>query len=105
MATRSIIKFEGTKVVVYKHWDGSPASTLPWLEKFNSDFAKFRGDDPEYKVAQLLRDSVRSGDEFHLDSSPFTGWGVYMDTDGNIDMDQDYTYILKTDGKVLVKSS
>jgi len=102
MATRSIIKIEGSKAVIYKHWDGSPKATLPWLKKFNKAFAKNRGDDPEYKVAQLLRDSVRSGDEFHLDSSEYTGWGVYVDTDGKIDMDQDYTYILKTNGEVLV---
>jgi hypothetical protein len=100
MATRATIKIEGVDYAkVYKHWDGDPESTLPFLEKFNDDFAKNRGDDPEYKFAQLLRASVRLGKEFSLDDSPYTGWGVLpFDSDAG----QAYEYTLLPDGKVKV---
>ena len=70
MATRATIKVEGIESVkVYKHWDGMPKHTLPWLKKFNKDFTKARGDDPDYKFAQLLRSSARDAEEFGLDAS------------------------------------
>ena len=77
MATRAIISIEGfTTARLYKHFDGAPAHTLPWLEAFNKDFTENRGDDPEYKFAQLLRSSIRDAEEFNLDKSKHTGWGV-----------------------------
>lgn|SRR5487761_1132384 len=98
MATRATIKVEGVDYAkVYKHWDGNPACTLPFLEVFNKDFAKNRGDDPEYKFAQLLRASERLGDEFNLDRSQYTGWGILpLDADAG----QAYEYFLKADGTV-----
>ena len=97
MATRAQIKIEGiTYAKVYKHWDGYPSDMLPWLEKFNQDFTENRGDDPEYKFAQLLRNSVRVEDEFGLDNSEHTGWGVIP---YNSSPDA-YTYTLHRDGKV-----
>ena len=54
MATRCTIKIEGIDYAkVYKHWDGYPDATLRWLEEFNRNFSKNRGDDPAYKLAQL----------------------------------------------------
>ena len=97
MATRAQIKIEGiTFVKVYKHWDGYPSGMLPWLEKFNQDFVENRGDDPEYKFAQLLRNSVRVEDEFGLDKSEHTGWGVIPYNSSP----EAYTYTLHRDGKV-----
>ena len=68
MGTRCIIKVEGLKgVCVYKHWDGYPKGTLPWLKDFNKKFTEERGfDDPEYKFAQLLRSSAFDCKKFNL---------------------------------------
>ena len=98
MSTNAVIRVDGLKVEIYKHWDGFPENTLPWLEKFNKEFASQRGDDPNYKFAQLLRSSARDGEQFGLDASPFTGWGVFpVET-----THYDYLYILKADGTVKV---
>lgn len=101
MGTRAVIRIEGFEVCqVYKHWDGYPKGTLPWLQKFNSEFSVQRGDDAEYKMAQLLRSSVRMQDEFGLDSSTMTGWGVtaYDESWG-----EEFTYTLMNDGSVKVE--
>lgn len=99
MSTRAVIIVEGLNYAqVYKHHDGYPESTLAWLEKFNQAFSHERGDDPEYKLAQLLRSSVRDAEEFNLDTSMCTGWGItgYGDDNG-----QEFTYLLRTNGTVL----
>lgn len=102
MGTRCLIKVEGMKgVAVYKHWDGYPKGTLPWLKSFNKNFTKERGDDPEYKFAQLLRSSAFDCDKFHLGNDKTTGWGVLpLKTNNEIPFDIAYVYILKKDGKV-----
>jgi len=101
MSTNAVIQVEGIDFAeVYKHWDGYPEATLPFLEAFNKDFAKHRGDDPTYKFAQLLRDTVRRQDEFNLDPSCHTGWGVYAKDEGY----WEFKYILKSDGSVEVIS-
>ncbi len=58
---------------VYKHWDGYEYATLPWLEEFNKTFTEARGDDPDYKLAQLLRSSAFDAQKYKLDSSRDTG--------------------------------
>ena len=97
MSTNAVIQVEGVDgIELYKHWDGSPDSTLPWLEWFNKDFQKNRGDDPEYKLAQLVRSSIRDAEKFHLDPSDYTGWGI----DASDSHSYEYLYILKNDGTV-----
>jgi hypothetical protein len=103
MGTRCIIKVEGLKgVCVYKHWDGYPKGTLPWLKDFNKKFTEERGfDDPEYKFAQLLRSSAFDCKKFNLGKDRATGWGVIpIKTNNEIPFDIAYVYILKKDGKV-----
>ncbi len=96
MATRATIKIEGLEgICLYKHWDGYPESTLPWLEKFHTQFLSERGNDPEYEFAQLIRSSVLMAEEFELDTSTTTGWGVF-----NSNVDVQYRYILRQDGSV-----
>lgn len=103
MSTNAIIRIEGmTNAQVYKHWDGYPEGTLPWLKKFNESFKKHRGSDPEYKMAQLLRDSVRSEDEYHLDKSEYSGWGVYAYLDPKR-CGAEFVYTLMDDGSVDVE--
>lgn len=102
MATRAVIKVEGiTFCQVYKHYDGDPESTLPWLEYFNEEFTKDRGEDSEYKTAQLLRSSSFLGEIYGLDDSQTTGWGVIP---YNSDYNQEYEYELMKDGTVKYKS-
>ena len=103
MATRCSIIVDGIDTVkVYKHWDGDPESTLEWLQVFNKDFTDNRGDDPEYKIAQLLRSSAFHAELFGLGKSVHTGWGVLpMDNDA----DESFMYYLHADGSVTVKSS
>lgn len=100
MATRCTIKIEGINYAkVYKHWDGYPDATLKWLEEFNRNFVSNRGDDPEYKFAQLLRNSIRDCFIYNLDPSQYTGWGVVAYDEDK----QDYEYTLHKDGKVTYK--
>lgn len=101
MATRCTIKIEGIEYAkIYKHYDGYPQATFEWLEKFNSYFQFKRGDDPNYKFAQLLRDSVRNCSTYDLDPSQFTGWGVVAFDE---DWCEDYEYTLQKDGSVTIK--
>jgi len=103
MGTRCIIKVDGLKgVCVYKHWDGFPENTLPWLKDFNKKFTEERGEDPEYKFAQLLRSSAFDCKKFNLGKDRATGWGVLPIKDNNIALDIAYVYTLKKDGSVNV---
>ena len=98
MATSAIIKVEGIKFAkVYKHYAGGPDSTLPWLKDFNERFTKQRVDGPEYKFAQLLRSSILEAEQFNLDDSEYTGWGVI---EYNIGRCTDFEYTLCKDGTV-----
>ena len=101
MSTSAIIKIDGlemSNIAIYKHHDGYPESTLPWLESFNKKFNEQRGHDPEYKFAQCLRSSSSDQKEFGLCSSEATGWGVV----NAARYDADYTYLLNGDGSVTV---
>jgi len=98
MATRATIYVEGIDTVkVYKHWDGYPEATLPWLEDFNKSFTEERGHDPDYKFAQLLRSSMRDAKKYGLDDSHHTGWGVVHI---NGDCNEEHEYHLLADGTV-----
>lgn len=98
MSTNAVIRVEGVShAQLYKHHDGYPSATLFWLEEFNRDFAEKRGDDPDYKFAQLLRSSARDAEKYNLDDSLHTGWGVSR-YDGNAGHEFEYT--LKRDGTV-----
>lgn len=98
MGTPAIIIVEDfPHAKVYKHFDGYPDSTLPWLKSFNRAFSAMRRDDPEYKFAQLLRSSARDAGRFNLDDSEYTGWGV-LGSDTRVSAC--YTYILRKDGTV-----
>ena len=103
MATRCSIIVDGIDTVkVYKHWDGHPESTLEWLQDFNQDFAKNRGDDAEYKIAQLLRSSARDAKVYGLDPSKHTGWGILpIDNDAG----EEFIYFLHADGSVTVNNN
>ena len=102
MATRCTIKVEGIDLVkVYKHYDGNPESTIEWLSWFNQDFTHKRGDDAEYKFAQLLRSSDRDAKIFGLDPNKHTGWGVIP---MNSDAGEEFEYVLHKDGNVSFKS-
>lgn len=102
MSTNAIIKVEGLKCVLYKHWDGYPQATLQWLIDFNKDFEENRKDDPNYKFAQLIRSSARDAEKYGLDQSIHTGWGVYESMDDITG--QEFVYTLKNDGSVVYKS-
>ena len=95
MATRAVIEIDGMDVCLYKHWDGYPSATLPWLLNFVDKFGR---DDKEYMFAQLIRSSAFDAEEFNLDKSRSTGWGVVH---CNEDCWEEYRYIIK-DKKVSV---
>ncbi len=76
MATRSIIKVEGNEAALYKHWDGYPSATLPWLIEFFKGFYSKRGNDNDYCLAQLIRSSITMAEKFNLPTDTETGWGV-----------------------------
>ena len=100
MATRCTIQIDGVNYAkVYKHWDGYPSNMLKWLTEFNRDFNTNRGNDAEYKFAQLLRSSVRDEGKYALDDNEYTGWGVFPI---DADLGQDYEYVLHGNGSVSV---
>ena len=100
MSTNAVIHIEGLpEIFVYKHWDGYPEGTLPWLKEFNRKFTAKRPDDPNYKLAQLLRSSIRNARRFRLDKDEFTGWGVFP---SSVSVHFDYEYTLMLDGSVVV---
>jgi hypothetical protein len=103
MATTAVIQLEGYKVAkLYKHWDGYPQATLQWLEDFNKNFVENRGDDPEYKFAQLIRSSAFDSEKYGLDDSKYTGWGVVGFDSG---YNSEYQYRLMKDGSVVVSQN
>jgi len=102
MSTNAIIKMANSgddkmSVALYKHWDGYPSATLPWLEKFNKEFVAARGVNNPYKFAQLIRSSVSDGPEFNLDPSRDTGWAVVPSN-----TTAEFVYYLELDGSVKV---
>ena len=102
MGTRCTVRIEGINYAeVYIHWDGYPEHMLPWLGGFNQRFAKMRGDDPQYKFAQLLRSSVRNARKYGLDRSNFTGYGVMKFGEC---CDAEYVYTLKKNGTLTYKT-
>lgn len=101
MSTNAIIKIEGIDYAcLYKHFDGYPEATYPWLVAFNRDFTSRRGVDSEYKFAQLVRSSVRDAEKYGLDDSSITGWGVLSGLATGC-----YMYVLKNDGTVDFKTN
>lgn len=100
MGTRSTIIIEGVNYAkIYKHWDGYPEATLAWLQAFNGGFdakQKAAGNwyEPEFKFAELLKDSVAKQEQFNLCK---TGWAVMPFDD---DCWAEYVYTLKADGTV-----
>jgi hypothetical protein len=102
MATRAIIHMDDKTIGIYKHWDGYPEATLPWLEEFHEDFLKNQGWDPEYELAQLLRSTVRFQKKYGLDNDLYTGWGITTLEDASW---IDYVYTLQKDGLILINGA
>ena len=103
MSTRCTVKIEGlTFAKLYIHRDGYPEAKLPFLKDFNKDFESNRSKDVEYKFAQLLRATHRLQDEYVLDPSPYTGYGITPYASG---AGEDYEYTLHIDGSVTYVST
>ena len=104
MGTSCIIKVEGVSFAnVYKHYDGYPSSMNKWLVDFNKAFVANRGDDPQYKFAQLLRSSAwdySTNKDSGNRSEEYTGWGV-VPPGGEKSVN--YVYELKANGDVTSK--
>lgn len=91
-------------VKIYKHSDGYPSGVLPWLEPFARAFAADRGPDPEYMVAQIIRNQALADlDDFTgIEGSSFdprhqfTGWGACPYWHGDIE----YFYKVFPGGRV-----
>jgi len=97
MGTKALINFkdEDSKphaVSIYKHWDGYPSATAPFIFHFAKEYYNNRGADVEYAVAQFLRWTITKGKEFGLDMSEFTGWGVFDKHAPKVG--QEYTYTI-----------
>ena len=102
MATRGTIKIKGVNYAkIYKHNDCYPEAMREWLNNFNNSFNKQRGDDPQYKFAQLLRSSQREGNIYNLDMSESSGWGV---VEYESDCGEEYEYTL-TNKEVIIKET
>lgn len=84
MGTRCLIRFNDseneTGTMIYKHWDGYPSATVPWLVEKIKDFTEKRSNsDYSYFVAYLLKSISKDSEKFGLDDSLYTGWGFFKD--------------------------
>lgn len=102
MATSAVIHVENGTIALYKHYDGSPESTLPWLMRFNEEFTATGRKDISSKEAQLVRSSAFMADEFRLSKDTEIGWGIIPFEQNNIG---NYNYRLNADGTVDVQGS
>ena len=103
MSTRANIIVEDSNVVIYKHWDGYPEATLPHLKTFKKRFNKDRGYDPEYEIAQIVRefarvDTIDETLEGHNESQWYLGWGLSDVLNSAVE----YIYYLRKKGSVEV---
>jgi len=93
-SSRTIIYVEGIDFAcIYMH-DNESKKTLDWLRKFNREFTKNRGDDPEYKFAQLLRYST---EVYPLDN--YLTWGLVPYNQPGVYY-ANYVYSLLSTGKI-----
>lgn len=94
--TRAIIKVEGLEnVCLVRMNDGNDGGFKTFLSKFNTQYEQKRKNDPNYKMAQLIRATVM------IDKDPVFNWAVYS----NDKVSVDYTHILKSDGTVLTEKN
>lgn len=102
-------------VKIYKHCDGYPSGVMDVLEPFAKAFAADRGVDPDYLLAQIVRQfairDAREADERKAEvgndaaklkylydpTTSFTGWGLDLDWHGDIE----YVYAVSPDGTSL----
>jgi len=78
MSTHAIISIEGkTHFYLYKHFDGYPESTLPWLKEFNKKFKQPGKIFSEFKAAQLVRSTISYCAKYILDKDDTNGWAIY----------------------------
>lgn len=100
MSTHAIIKVEGVNyTALYKHSDGYPINTLEWLKEFQANFQYHRGDDPEYRMAQLVRssaDDLMQG-KYGLACSRYIGWGMVP---YGVNYGEEYRYTLHRNGDI-----
>lgn len=101
MGTSAKIMVQGSKVSIYKHWDGYPCNVLPILEAFQAKWqASGRGIDPSYKMAQLVMylGDIRSKEDKESPISCMSGYGLGGLRDF---MGCNHAYVILNDGVVM----
>lgn len=108
MSTRSVIRFKNDEVgsMIYKHWDGYPSATIPWLVDKVKTFTEKRGNDYTYFAAYILKSVLVDAEKYGLDDSPLTGWGLFKDNKekNKVVKDSfgvDYVYTIDLDAKTI----
>lgn len=118
MSTRCQIKLRETEnnIYIYKHSDGYPEGVIPTLKPFVDRFFKNRGYDPDYLLAQIVRQfaakdyeqghtarangdkrgAPRDGETFPY--GDYTGWGLDCIRHDDID----YLYEIASDGQIYI---
>lgn len=104
MSTRSVIRFKNDEVgtMIYKHWDGYPSATIPWLCTKIKEFTEVRKNDYSYFFAYVLKNIFNDAKEFGLDDSKFTGWGLLKHDDRAArSLGVDYVYTVDLENKTI----
>lgn len=74
-------------IYIYKHSDGYPEGVMPVLQGLVTRFHNKRGNDPEYLLAQIVRQfAIEDNKEGYSPAQDyFTGWGLDTIEHGDIE--------------------
>ena len=95
MGTRCNITFEGSKVVLFQHWDGYPDGDNGVLERLQplvTAFQDERGHEPDMLIAFVVG-------KFREGVTQVTGYRL----DTKLSSDVEYIYRVKADGSIEVR--
>lgn len=92
MGTRAIISVAGSKVKLFRHWDGYPEGVMPILSRIVKEFWGIRGHEPCMFMAYMVG-------EFRKLNKDMLGYRLFVGKE--ID-DQQHEYKIKADGTILV---
>lgn len=94
MGTRCQIVVEGSKIKLYRHWDGYPEGVVPALQRIVAEFWLKRGHEPDMFLAYLT-EQMRAADS----GGEVTGFRLSTEWYGGVE----YVYRVLASGALEVR--